>query len=167
MSSSGRSVASRRLPRGLHPIAWWLWAAGLAVAASRTSNPLLLGMLLAVLGFVVSARRTEAAWARGFKYYLWFALIVVGIRVLFRSIFGSPVGPADHVLFQLPRIPTPHWYAGIQLGGPVSLEASLAAALDGLRLACILCCIGAANSLANPSGRSGCCPARCTNSVSR
>jgi energy-coupling factor transport system permease protein len=149
MSGSGQT-ASRRLPRGLHPIAWWLWAAGLAVAASRTSNPLLLGMLLAVLGFVVSARRTEAAWARGFKYYLWFALIVVGIRVLFRSIFASPVTPADHVLFQLPRIPMPSWYAGIQLGGPVSLEASLAAALDGLRLACILCCIGAANSLANP-----------------
>src|SRR5690348_11936337 len=150
MSSSGRTAASRRLPRGLHPIAWWLWAAGLAVAASRTSNPLLLGLLLAVLGYVVSARRSEAAWARGFKYYLWFALIVVGIRVLFRSIFASPVTPADHVLFRLPRIPLPGWYAGIQLGGPVSLEASLAAALDGLRLACILCCIGAANSLANP-----------------
>jgi energy-coupling factor transport system permease protein len=44
----------------------------------------------------------------------------------------------------------PSWYTGVQLGGPVSLEASLSAALDGLRLACILCCIGAANSLANP-----------------
>jgi energy-coupling factor transport system permease protein len=139
-----------RLPRGLHPIAWWLWAAGLAVAAGRTGNPLLLGMLLAVLGYVVSARRTEAAWARGFKYYLWFALIVVAIRVLFRSVFAAPVSPADHVLFSLPRIPLPGWYAGIQLGGPVSLEGSLTAALDGLRLACILCCIGAANSLANP-----------------
>ncbi|HTZ45789.1 MAG TPA: CbiQ family ECF transporter T component, partial [Jatrophihabitans sp.] len=36
------------------------------------------------------------------------------------------------------------------LGGPVSLEGTLAAAVDGLRLACILCCVGAANSLANP-----------------
>lgn len=46
--------------------------------------------------------------------------------------------------------PDPHWYAGIQLGGPVSLEATLSAATDGLRLACLLCCIGAANTLANP-----------------
>src|SRR4051794_10934808 len=145
-----RTSASRRIPRGLHPVAWWLWAAGLAVAASRTDNPLLLAMVLAVLGYVVSARRTEAAWARGFKYYLGFALIVVAIRVLFRSVFASPVTPGDHILFSLPRLPMPGWYAGVQLGGPVSLEASLSAALDGLRLACILCCIGAANSLANP-----------------
>jgi energy-coupling factor transport system permease protein len=139
-----------RLPRGLHPVAWWLWAAGLAVAASRTTNPLLLAVLLAVLGYVVTARRTEAAWARGFKYYLWFALIVVAIRVLFRSLFTGPVTAADHVLFSLPRLPMPSWYAGVQLGGAVSLEATVAAALDGLRLACILCCVGAANSLANP-----------------
>ncbi|HEU5269557.1 MAG TPA: CbiQ family ECF transporter T component [Jatrophihabitans sp.] len=145
-----RAPGGRRLPRGLHPVAWWLWAGGLAVAASRTSNPVLLALLLAVLGYVVSARRTEAAWARGFKYYLWFALIVVGVRVLFRSVFGTPVTSADHVLFSLPRLPMPSWYAGVQLGGPVSLEATLAAALDGLRLACILCCVGAANSLANP-----------------
>lgn len=145
-----RPPANRRLPRSLHPVAWWLWAAGLAVAASRTSNPLLLAMTLAVLGYVVSARRTEAAWARGFKYYLWFALIVVAIRVLFRSVFAGPVTPADHVLFSLPRLPMPGWYSGVQWGGPVSLEASLSAALDGLRLACILCCVGAANSLANP-----------------
>ena len=145
-----RTSPSRRIPRGLHPVAWWLWAAGLAVAASRTSNPLLLAMALAVLGYVVSARRTEATWARGFKYYLGFALIVVAIRVLFRSVFASPVTPADHILFSLPRLPMPGWYAGVQLGGAVSLEASLTAALDGLRLACILCCVGAANSLANP-----------------
>ncbi|MFL6161413.1 MAG: CbiQ family ECF transporter T component [Jatrophihabitantaceae bacterium] len=145
-----RPATSRRLPRGLHPVAWWLWAAGLAIAASRTTNPLLLAMLLAVLGYVVSARRTEASWARGFKYYLWFALIVVGIRVLFRAIFATPVTAVDHILFTLPRLPTPSWYAGVQLGGPVSLEASLSAGLDGLRLACILCCVGAANSLANP-----------------
>jgi energy-coupling factor transport system permease protein len=145
-----RTSDSRRIPRGLHPVAWWLWAAGLAVAASRTSNPLLLAMALAVLGYVVSARRTEAAWARGFKYYLGFALIVIAIRVLFRSVFASPVTPGDHILFSLPRLPMPGWYAGVQLGGAVSLEASLSAALDGLRLACILCCVGAANSLANP-----------------
>ena len=27
-------------PRNLHPGAWWLWAIGLAAAASRTQNPL-------------------------------------------------------------------------------------------------------------------------------
>ena len=35
-----RSLAAARLPRAVHPIAWWIWAAGLATAASRTTNPL-------------------------------------------------------------------------------------------------------------------------------
>jgi len=39
-----------RLPRALHPGAWWLWALGLAAAASRTTNPLLLALVVAVAG---------------------------------------------------------------------------------------------------------------------
>ncbi|WP_420894665.1 energy-coupling factor transporter transmembrane component T [Streptomyces alboflavus] len=140
----------RRLPRTLHPLAWWVWALALATAVSRTNNPLLLFLVLAVLGYVIGMRRTEAPWARGFKYYLYLALTVVAIRVLFRAVFATGITPHDHFLFSLPHIPTPDWYAGIQLGGPVSLEAVLSAAIDGLRLACMLCCVGAANTLANP-----------------
>jgi energy-coupling factor transport system permease protein len=39
---------------------------------------------------------------------------------------------------------------GVTFGGPVSSESVVAALYDGMRLATILCCIGAANSLANP-----------------
>ncbi|MFI2640754.1 energy-coupling factor transporter transmembrane component T [Streptomyces sp. NPDC018610] len=140
----------RRLPRTLHPVAWWVWALALATAVSRTDNPLLLFLVLAVLGYVVTARRTEAPWARGFKYYLYLALTVVAIRVLFRAVFATGITPRDHFLFSLPHISTPGWYAGIRIGGPVSLEALLSSATDGLRLACMMCCIGAANTLANP-----------------
>src|SRR5262249_23194862 len=140
----------RRLPRALHPVAWWAWAIALATAASRTTNPLLLLLVFAVLGFVVAARRTDAPWARAYKYYLFMALTVIALRVVFRAIFETGVTPTDHILFRLPHLHTPSWYAGIQIGGPVSLEAVLSATLDGMRLACLLCCIGAANTLANP-----------------
>jgi energy-coupling factor transport system permease protein len=50
--------------RPLHPGAWWLWAIGLATAASRTTNPLLLGLVLVVAGYVVACRRTCAPGAR-------------------------------------------------------------------------------------------------------
>jgi energy-coupling factor transport system permease protein len=146
----GTRAGSGRLPGALHPVAWWLWAIALATAASRTSNPLLLLVVFAVLGLVVFARRTDAPWARAYRYYLVTALIVIVLRVAFRAIFESGVTPSDHILFRLPHIPTPAWYAGIQIGGPVSTEAVLSAAIDGLRLACLLCCIGAANTLANP-----------------
>lgn len=139
-----------RIARALHPTAWWLWAIGLATAASQTTNPLLLLLILGVVGVVVTARRTDAPWARGFKYYLALALAAVLIRVVLRSIFGGGIGPVDHILFRLPQLPLPSWLSGVQLGGPVSLQATLAACSDGLRLGTLLCCIGAANALANP-----------------
>jgi energy-coupling factor transport system permease protein len=144
------SRGSRRLPRALHPVAWWVWAISLGTAATRTTNPLLLVLIFAVLGLVVAMRRTDAPWARGYHFYLVMALTVIAIRVIFRAVFESGVTPSDQILFSLPRLPTPSWYAGIQIGGPVSLQAILSACLDGARLACLLCCIGAANTLANP-----------------
>ncbi|MFF2814963.1 CbiQ family ECF transporter T component [Kitasatospora cineracea] len=150
MSTRQAADSGKRIPRDLHPLAWWAWALALGTAASRTTNPLLLLLVLAVLGFVVTARRTEAPWARGFRYYLWLALTIVAIRVLFRCVFATGVTPDDHVLLTLPHLPTPAWYAGISIGGPVSLEAVLSSVVDGLRLAALMCCIGAANTLANP-----------------
>ena len=138
----------RRLPRALHPVAWWIWAIGLATAASRTTNPLLLGLIIAVAAFVVSRRRTEAPWARGFRGYLIAGLAVVILRVTYRILFGGEYG--DHVLITLPEIPLPDWAVGITLGGAITLESILAAAYDGLRLATLIICIGAANVLADP-----------------
>ena len=50
-----------------------------------------------------------------------------------------------------PGIGLPPWLAGIRLGGDVMLESVLMAFYDGLRLATILVCVGAANSLASPA----------------
>jgi energy-coupling factor transport system permease protein len=150
MPAERSRAGSARLPRALHPMAWWIWAIGLATAASRTTNPLLLLMILAVAGYVVAARRTDAPWARAFHYYLGLGLSVIAIRIVFRSLLGADDDPSAHVLMHLPQIPLPHWVAGVRLGGPVTLEGTLAAAYDGLRLATLLCCIGAANALANP-----------------
>jgi energy-coupling factor transport system permease protein len=131
-------------------MAWWVWAIGLGAAVSQTVNPLLLLLALAVLAYVVTMRRTDAPWARGLKYYFALALVVVVLRVIFRSVFGGAIGTDDHILFRLPEIPLPGWAADVQLGGPVSLENTVSAAADGMRLAVLLCCIGAANALANP-----------------
>jgi energy-coupling factor transport system permease protein len=139
---------SDRLPRQLHPGAWWLWAIGVAAAASRTTNPITVLVLVGAVGCVVAFRRTDAPWARGFGTYLKLALVVIAIRVLFRVLFGSQHG--DTVLFTLPELQLPDAVAGIRVGGPVSLEGVLAALYDGIRLAALLLCIGAANVLANP-----------------
>ncbi|MFC7546897.1 energy-coupling factor transporter transmembrane component T [Plantactinospora sp. GCM10030261] len=137
-----------RLPRGLHPGAWWLWALGLATAASHTTNPLPLGLLVAGAALVVVRRRGDAPWALAFRMYLWLAAIIVLARVVFRVVFGG--GQGEHVLIRLPEIPLPAWAAGIRLLGPVAAEQVLGGFYDGLRLATMLVCLGAANALANP-----------------
>ncbi|CAL9585276.1 hypothetical protein SUDANB178_05088 [Streptomyces sp. enrichment culture] len=165
----GNTVAGRAVPRApgesqspppettptrfrptLHPGAWWLWAISLGVAATRTTNPLLLALLLAASGYVVATHRSSAPWARSYTAFVRLALAVVVIRVLFAVALGSPV-PGTHTLLTLPEVPLPHWAQGIRLGGRVTAEAVLFAAYDGLKLATLLVCVGAANALASPS----------------
>ncbi|EST37333.1 hypothetical protein N566_13575 [Streptomycetaceae bacterium MP113-05] len=147
-TSKGRSFASRPLARTLHPGCWWLWALGLAAAASRTANPVLLGLLLAVAGLVVVQRRTDAPWALAFRMYLALGAFIVLMRVVFRVVFGG--GQGNVVLFVLPQIPLPELAKGIRLLGPVAAEQLLGGFYDGLRLAAMVVCVGAANALANP-----------------
>jgi len=141
-------LPARGTPRSLHPIAWWLWALGLAVAASRTTNPLLLGLIVAVCACVVAWRRSDSPWALAFRYYLLAGAVVVALRVLVRVVFGT--GSGSVVLVDLPEIPLPDWTSGLTLLGPLSADALLGGLYDGMRLATMLVCVGAANALANP-----------------
>ncbi len=138
-----------RLPRRLHPGAWWLWAIGLAAAASQTTNPLVLLLFCAVAWCVVAMRRGDAPWANGFRFYVLLGLVIIAVRVGFRIVFGE-AGAGETVLFELPELQLPDAAGGIQIGGPVTLEGVLAALYDGLRIATLLLCLGAANVLADP-----------------
>lgn len=132
----------------LHPWAWWCWAIGIGLAVSGTTNPLLLALVATAMVAVVLLRRTAAGWARSVRAYLMLALVVIGVRVCFQILIGG--GWGENVLFTLPEIALPHWAAGIRLGGPVTAEALVYTLYDALRLAVMLLCVGAANSLANP-----------------
>ncbi|MER5499760.1 energy-coupling factor transporter transmembrane component T [Streptomyces sp. NPDC002561] len=140
------ATRSNAVPAG----AWWLWALGLAAAASRTTNPLLLGLLVAVAGYVVAARRTDAPWARSYGTFIRIGLFVVGVRLVFSVFLGSPL-PGTHTLFTLPEVPLPDWAKGVRIGGRVTAEQLVLALYEGAKLATLLICVGAANSLANPA----------------
>ena len=118
-----------RLERDLHPGAWWIWSLGMATAASRTTNPLLLAVIVAVVAVVVSVRRGDAPWSKGFTAYLVLGLIIIGLRIVFRMLLDGEGG--QHVLFRLPELPLPEVARGIRIGGAVSLEGILAALYDG------------------------------------
>lgn len=143
--------------RGLHPAAWWLWAACLAGAASRTTNPILLLLIASVAAFVVSARRTSVPWSRSIVVFVKLGVAVIVLRVVLEIVFGNRV--PGHVLFTLPQVPLPSWAEGVSIGGPVTAESVLQSAVEGLRLAVVLVCFGAANSLASPYRLLRCLPA--------
>lgn len=144
-----RPEVSRQRPAcPLHPLAWWIWALGLATAASRTTNPLLLMLVLAVAGLVVGARRTTAHRSRAYRSFLVLGLVVVVIRAASAGLLGTAAGPT--VLVRLPELGMPAGFAGIRIGGPVSAESLVTGAVAGLQLATLLSCVGAANALADP-----------------
>jgi energy-coupling factor transport system permease protein len=137
-----------RVPRDLHPVAWWCWAIGLATYASFLTNPVLLLMLVAVAAVVVVTCRSDQTWARSFRLYLWLAVVVVVTRILLAIVLGTST--PGHTILPLPDVPLPSWAAGIALLGPFTREELRVALDDGLRLAAIVVAVGAANALANP-----------------
>lgn len=135
-------------PRMLHPVAWWVWGVGLATAAAHTTNPWLLLLIVAVAGWVVIERR-EVGALDSFRPFLLIGLFAIALRVVLTIVLGNGV-PGQVVLVDLPQVRLPSWFAGLRLGGAVTLESVVAAAIDGLRLATTLACLGAANALASP-----------------
>ena len=116
---------------------------------SRTQNPVPLLLILVVTGFVVAARRSDAPWARSYVAFLKLSLVLIVVRILFQALLSTGAqGPT--VLVTLPSLPMPAG-SGLKLGGVISLEAVLRAFYDGLQLATLLCCVGAANALASPA----------------
>ena len=137
------------IARWLHPGAWWLWSLSLAAAASQTTNPLLLALLIGSAVIVVASRKPQAPWGKSFNFFLFLGAMIITIRVLFQLIFGAGMGAT--ILIELPGISLPDWMNGLRVGGSVTLEALLGAFYDGLRIATIAIVIGAANSLASPT----------------
>ena len=136
------------LPRAVHPVAWWGWAIGLAVAVSTVTNPFLLFTALGVAALVVTSRRGSSPWAKSFRLYLWLGAFIVAVRALLHVLVGLKFG--ETVVLPLPEVTLPSWATGINILGDVRLEGLLGAVTDGLRLAVMIACVGAANALANP-----------------
>jgi len=121
----GAQLAARPIT---HPVAWVFWVAAVLVALTTTRNPFYLALVLAMIGWVlvVRGRRDLASQPAAPEIsVVRFGLIVVVTSALFNMLM---VHVGDHVLFTLPEaIPL--------FGGPLTLEALVYGALNGLVLA--------------------------------
>ena len=150
-SARGRAPSDTRRGgalRAVHPVAWWVWALGIAVATTRSPGLISTVILIAAIVAVVVLCHEPSVFSRAFPAYLALAAGVVIIRVVFYVLVGIKTG--TDVILPLPRIPLPGWAAGIALLGPVTASGLLTAVSAGLALAALLLCFGAAVALTNP-----------------
>ncbi|HEX3816221.1 MAG TPA: hypothetical protein VHX59_25560 [Mycobacteriales bacterium] len=75
--------------RWTHPLAWWLWALGIAAASIQTTNPLLLTLLALAVGYVVAARRATIATSRIYQFCCVAALFTVIGCLVVQVAFGD------------------------------------------------------------------------------
>ncbi len=130
-----------------HPLAWWAWAAGCAVAASRVGNPAVLVLLLLAVVLVALARRPAGPWRRALEAGLVLGAVVVAVRTGFYVLLGLP--DSSPVLLTLPTVDLP-WFTNVSLLGQVHLAGLVQAAVAGFALAVLIVTVGAVNSVASP-----------------
>jgi energy-coupling factor transport system permease protein len=108
----------------IHRLAWVSWVGGTLVVLSTTRNPLYLALTLACIAVVAMRVRSES-WAGPAPVSpLRFGLVVISLSALFNALTVH-IGRA--VLFRLPG-----WLP--LLGGPITLEALIYGALNGVAL---------------------------------
>jgi energy-coupling factor transport system permease protein len=108
----------------IHSLAWMGWVTGMLVVLSVTRNPLYLALTLACVGLVAKTVRSEIRTGPVPLSPLRFGLVVVTLSALFNAL---SVHVGRTILFRLPD-----WLP--LLGGPITLEALVFGALNGVVL---------------------------------
>lgn len=131
----------------MHPSAWMAWVLMVMVVALATTNPLYLGIiLLSIILVAVMAPRTGTGVA-SFRALLLFGVSMLAVSVVVATINGSY---GDHILFTIPGPEIPEWLGGLRLGGPVSGEGLVAAAIRGVAILSVLLAFGVFNGAVSP-----------------
>lgn len=129
------------------PGAWMAWVLLVMVVALATTNPLYLGIvLLSVLLVAAFAPRTGTG-VTSFRALVIFGLVMFFISVAVATVNGNY---GDHILFTIPGPHIPRWLGGLRLGGPVSAEGLVAAAIRGTAILCVLFAFGVFNGAVSP-----------------
>ena len=132
-----------------HPGAWWIWSLLVASAALRTTNVIVLALVIAVSTQVVVARSDPGSpWSRTQRYVLSFAVVIGVLRLGLVAAF-APRTPGT-VLLTLPTLDLPTWMAGVTVGGPVTTGAMLTGIVESMRLIALLAAFTVPPSLVSP-----------------
>ncbi|HEX6030784.1 MAG TPA: energy-coupling factor transporter transmembrane component T [Tepidiformaceae bacterium] len=131
----------------MHTLAWVAWVSLVMAVALTTNNPYYLAIVfLSVLLVAATSPKTSTAIA-GFRTLLVFGLSLFAISMAIAVVNGTY---GDHVVFTMPGPELPEWFGGLRLGGPVSAEGLVAAAIRGLAILTVLLAFGVFNGAVSP-----------------
>jgi energy-coupling factor transport system permease protein len=131
----------------MHPASWVGWVLAVMVVALATTNPFYLAVLLLAVVLVAVLAPREGNGVVSFRALVVFGAVMFVLALGIAAINGSY---GDHVLFTIPGPRVPEWLGGLRLGGPVSAEGLVAAAVRGLAILCILFGYGVFNGAVSP-----------------
>lgn len=157
MAPAGPLPTPQREGPTLHPLAWWAWAGGVAVALTRVGNPVVLIALITGVVLTAAVCREPAPAAgtgRGgsiFTRTLEAALVLGAVIILVRTGMYVLVGLPDstRVILDLPSFDLP-WFTNLDLLGPLHFGGFVHALIEGVRLAGLVIVFGAASAVSNP-----------------
>jgi len=131
----------------LHPGAWAIWAVATVAAVAITGNPAMLVLIMALVGLVYAACRSDPLRDKAFGLALKVGLAVMVLRTV-ASLVGT--GGGTTVLFRLPVRHLPTWAGGGGIGGPVTLELIARRTQEGLRITALLVVFAVLASAVDP-----------------
>jgi len=135
-------------PLQLHPLTWWIWAFGLAIAVIRFDSTIFTVLCVGAVAAVVFANREKAPWGNSFNWSLKVSAWILLVRTVIGVVIGVPI--PGRVLFSIPVVPLPSWMPGIRIGGSVTAERLSSALTEGITICAIIIIFGAAASLTSP-----------------
>jgi energy-coupling factor transport system permease protein len=131
----------------MHTFAWLSWVALVMTVALSTTNPLYLALVLLAILLVAALSPRGQHGLAGFRALATFGIGMLAVSVAISIINGSS---GRHILFTIPGPHVPDWLGGLALGGPVSAEGLVAAAIRGLAILCVLLAFAVFNGAVSP-----------------
>ena len=132
----------------LHPLTWWIWAIGLAIAVMRFDSTVFTLSCVGAVAVIVFINRDDAPWGKSFNWTLKITAWILLIRTIIGVLIGVPI--PGTTLFTVPTLPLPDWMPGIRIGGTVTYERLSSAVTEWILIFAIIVIFGAAASLTSP-----------------
>ncbi|GBD24673.1 hypothetical protein HRbin29_02355 [bacterium HR29] len=127
--------------------AWLAWAAMVMAVALTVTNPFYLAVVVLGVILVAVLAPKDAAGAAGLRVMAFFGASVLLFAALVAVINGSY---GEHELFRVPSLRVPEWLGGLRLGGPVTAEQLVNAAIRGLAILAIVLAFATVNAAVTP-----------------